>query len=276
MAWTVEQEGFDPAREHDMESIFAIGNGYLGVRGALDTPLPGSQGDLFVAGVYDRKVPKRPYSEREFVAADREDYPYSEIVTFPFPFRLAVTVDGVEVGLAKTRWLDHRRTLDLRRGSLCSYVEYDIDADRRVTIRTQRCASLSDLHLLLQEVTVDLVNHSGEVELSADTTDPDLADNHPHLTPLDCGATDPTLGLQRFRTQASAIEIGIASRVMLDGATAKGLRWRVAASLDEPLTLRRYVAVYTSKDVEDPLAAAIRHIERMRWPDFDDLMAAHV
>jgi alpha,alpha-trehalose phosphorylase len=60
VAWTVEQEGFDPAQEHDMESIFAVGNGYMGVRAALDTPLPGSQGDLFVAGVYDRKAPKRP------------------------------------------------------------------------------------------------------------------------------------------------------------------------------------------------------------------------
>ena len=194
VAWTVEQEGFDPAREHDMESIFAIGNGYVGVRGALDTPLPGSQGDLFVAGVYDRKISKLPYSELEFVAADREGYPYAEIVTLPFPFRLAVTVDGVAVGMAETRWLDHRRTLDLRQGTLCSYVEYDIDADRRVTMRTRRCASLADLHLLLQEVTVHLVNHSGEVELSADTTDPDLADNHPHLEALDCGATDPTLG----------------------------------------------------------------------------------
>ena len=134
-----------------MESIFAIGNGYIGVRGALDTPLPGSQGDLFVAGVYDRKFPKRPYSELEFVASDREDYPYSEIVTFPFPFRLTVTVDGVAVGLAETHWLDHRRTLDLRRGSLRSYVEYDIDADRRVTIQTQRCASLADLHLLCRK-----------------------------------------------------------------------------------------------------------------------------
>jgi trehalose/maltose hydrolase-like predicted phosphorylase len=48
-AWRIEQEGFDPAREHEMESLFTIGNGYLGVRGALDTPLPGSRADLFSA-----------------------------------------------------------------------------------------------------------------------------------------------------------------------------------------------------------------------------------
>ena len=48
IAWRIEQEGFDAARELQMESLFAVGNGYLGVRGALDTPPPGSQCDMFI------------------------------------------------------------------------------------------------------------------------------------------------------------------------------------------------------------------------------------
>jgi hypothetical protein len=44
VAWRIEQKGFDPAREHAVESIFTVGNGYLRVRGTLDSPLPGSQG----------------------------------------------------------------------------------------------------------------------------------------------------------------------------------------------------------------------------------------
>ena len=31
VAWQIEQEGFDPTREHAVESIFTVGNGYLGV-----------------------------------------------------------------------------------------------------------------------------------------------------------------------------------------------------------------------------------------------------
>jgi hypothetical protein len=100
-AWQIEQEGFDSAREHEMESIFTVGNGYLGVRGALDTPLPGSQADLFIAGVYDRKQPERTYSELEFLADGRDDYPYSELVTFPFPVhRFTTQASGFEICLA--------------------------------------------------------------------------------------------------------------------------------------------------------------------------------
>lgn len=67
LAWRIEQEGFDPAREHAMEALFTVANGYLGLRGALDLPMPGSDDDLFVAGIYDRKHPERPYSELEFM-----------------------------------------------------------------------------------------------------------------------------------------------------------------------------------------------------------------
>src|SRR3990167_7093475 len=83
-----------------MESILTVGNGYLAVRGTLDTPVPGSQGDLFIAGVYDRKHPERPYSELEFLTAGRGDYPYSELVSAPFPFRLRLSVDGRPLDLA--------------------------------------------------------------------------------------------------------------------------------------------------------------------------------
>jgi trehalose/maltose hydrolase-like predicted phosphorylase len=127
IAWQIEQEGFDPAREHEMESIFTVGNGYLGVRGALDTPVPGSQGDLFIAGVYDRKHPERPYSELEFLTAGRDDYPYSELVSAPLPFRLRLSVDGVPLDLAGPHWRTHRRLLDLRRGILHGHSVYETD-----------------------------------------------------------------------------------------------------------------------------------------------------
>ncbi|HSE04212.1 MAG TPA: beta-phosphoglucomutase family hydrolase, partial [Methylomirabilota bacterium] len=145
LAWQIEQEGFDPAREHDMESIFTVGNGYLGVRGTLDTPLAGSQGDLFIAGVYDRKHPERPYSELEFLGAGRGDYPYSELVSAPFPFRLRLAVDGRPLDLAGSHWRVHRRVLDLRRGILHGHAVYETEADRRTVVRTRRCASLDDL-----------------------------------------------------------------------------------------------------------------------------------
>jgi beta-phosphoglucomutase family hydrolase len=273
-AWRIEQDGFDPAREHALESVFTVGNGYLGVRGALETPLPGSQGDLFIAGVYDRKHSGRPYSELEFLGMGRDDHAYSELVSAPFPFRLRLSVDDMPLDLGGPHWREHRRALDLRPGILHGRDVYATE-DRRTVVRTRRLASLDDLHLLVQEITVCLENHSGTVRLDATLGDPDLAAHHPHLVPLEVGEVDPAVEVHRFATRASGVEICLAARTTLAGSGTDAVRWSVTATIGEPLTFRRYVVVYTSRDGADPHAAAMAHARGLRWEDFDDALAAH-
>jgi beta-phosphoglucomutase family hydrolase len=275
LAWAIEQEGFDPAREHGVESIFTVGNGYLGVRGALDAPLPGSQGDLFIAGVYDRKHPERPYSELEFLGGDRGDDPYAELVSLPFPFRLHLAVDGQPLDLAGPHGRVHRRRLDLREGLLHGETMYENEADRRTVLRSRRGASLADLHLLLQEVTVCLENHSGTVELDTSLADPDLATHHPHLVPAEAGGPDPARDIQGFTTRASGIAICLAARTTLVGSGQEAVRWRIPARIGEPLTFRRYVVVYTGRDAADPRRAATEHLRALRWEDFEAAVEAH-
>jgi alpha,alpha-trehalose phosphorylase len=276
LAWGIEQEGFDPVREHGVESILTVGNGYLGVRGALDAPLPGSQGDLFIAGAYDRKHPGRPYSELEFLGEGRGDDPHAELVSAPFPFRLRLAVDGQPLDLGGSHWRSQRRRLDLRQGILEAEVAYETEPDRRTVVRSRRGASLADLHLLLQEVTVCLENHSGTVELDASLADPDLATHHPHLVPAEAGETDPAWDIQGFTTHASGIAIGLAARTTLVGSGEDAVRWAVPARIGEPLTFRRYVAVYTSRDgVANPRRAAAEHLRALRWEDYEAALAAH-
>lgn len=275
IAWQIEQEGFDPAREHEMESIFTVGNGYLGVRGTLDSPLPGSQGDLFIAGVYDRKHPERPYSEMEFLAASRGDYPYSELVSAPFPFRLRLTVDGRPLDLAGPQGRTYRRVLDLRRSILHNHSAFELDADRRIDVHSRRCVSMANLHLLLQEMTLCLENFSAPVAIDASLADPDLAVNHPHLTVLKTGEVAPAFQVQRFITQASAIELCLAARTTLVGSGQEAASWEVPGAIGEPLTLRRYVMVFTSRDCAEPVNAAVEHLQALRWEDFEQVFEAH-
>lgn len=275
LAWRVEEEGFDPAREHDMESIFTVGNGYVGVRGALDAPLPGSHADLLIAGVYDRKQASRPYSEVEFLGGGRGDHQHTELVSVPFPLRTRIVVGGVPLDLGGTHFRTHCRTLDLRDGLLSIQTEYVTNVDRRVVVRTRRCASLANLHLLLQEVTIRLANHSTLIEVDTSLEDPDLLTNHPHLSRLSCGEPRDHVELQRYITQASAVEIAVASRTALVSDDVPSVRFRVNGRIGETLTFRRYVAVYTSSDCADPGAVALQHVEALRWEDFDGALAQH-
>jgi trehalose/maltose hydrolase-like predicted phosphorylase len=124
-------------------------------------------------------------------------------------------------------------------------------------------------------VTISLANHSGTVELDASLEDPDLRRNHPHLTPLDHGEVDASLEVRRFATQASGVEICMVARTILEGTERAAVRWRVPGEIGRMLTFRRYVAIATSSDTADPLIATIRHVQGLRWDDFEHAIAAH-
>lgn len=259
-----------------MESIFTVGNGYLGVRGALDTPMPGSQGDLFIAGVYDKKQASLPYSELEFLTPGRGDYPYSELVPFPFPFRIRLSVDGQPLDLMNGPWRGHCRVLDLGKGMLSGHCVYENKQGQRTRVETLRCASLADPHLLLQEIEVTCETYSGHVELSTSIRDPELEYNHPHLVQIEADTTESSLELHLFESKASALKICVASRATLVGSGKDSRSWQVRGVKGETLRFRRYVSVFTSRDGNDPLEQARTHALSRHWDDFANELAAVV
>jgi len=257
MAWRVEEEGFDRARERQMESLFAVGNGYMGARGALDTPPPESQCDLFIAGVYDRKRPDLPYSELEFLAPERGDDPHAELVPLPSPFRLKLAVEGQALDFAGAHGRELRRVLDLRTGVLQIEALYETQGGRRTRVRTRRCASLADPHLLLHEALVGAENHRARIDAAPALEDAHAGERHPHVERVE-HVVEGDLELVRYATRASGIEICIAAR-----------------ALRTPDGLRRFISVFTSRETADPRAAALAHVRSLDWGGFDQLFAAH-
>ena len=54
--WLLIEDGIDPAREHEIESILAIANGYLGTRASIVEGVRFSHPSTFVAGIYVKDV----------------------------------------------------------------------------------------------------------------------------------------------------------------------------------------------------------------------------
>src|SRR3569623_1648945 len=257
ISWRVEQEGFESQRERQMESLFSVGNGYLGVRGGLDSPLPASQCDFFIAGIYDQKRVDLPYSEIEFSTPVRDGNKYAELVPLPFPFQLNISVEGISLDLAGDYGSGFKRVLDLRSGVLHSEANYETPGGRCTAVRTRRCASLADRHLLLQEATVTPENHWGRVEFSASLLESQWATYHPHIELLEHTAT-PETEFVHFQTHSSGFRICIASR-----------------TLRESNVLRRMISVFTSRDQEDPKTASIAHSQSLGWKEFEKYFHEH-
>ena len=52
LGWLLVEEGFTLVREHEIESIFAVANGYIGTRASLEEGSRLSHPVTFAAGIY--------------------------------------------------------------------------------------------------------------------------------------------------------------------------------------------------------------------------------
>ena len=51
--WLISELEFDPQALHHRETVFTIGNGYLGTRGAFEEGYPGDRAATLVHGVFE-------------------------------------------------------------------------------------------------------------------------------------------------------------------------------------------------------------------------------
>lgn len=262
--WLLEIEGFDPAIEPAIEAVFAMVNGYLGVRAAIEEGSPASRAAMFIAGVFNTPAaPQTPELEQ----------PIPEIVVAPDWSQVRIVVEGQELQLGQVELLSQRRVLDMRQGVLLR--EWRVrDATGRVTsLRSLRFASLDDRHALVQLLMLMPENYSGHVLLESNVNGRVANENHVvHLAPV--GARTIMGGeLLTVRTIQSGYTLACAAHADLrdslgaaiDGTaiTTEGLigrRWEWQAAQGHVYELRKFVSVYTSRDLADPDAAVTAHL----------------
>ena len=240
--WTVVENGFTPAREHELESLFAIANGYAGSRGSLAEGSIMSAPATFVAGLFVRELGRTP-----------------ALAVLPDWARLSVSVEGAPLRLDVGRALEHRRVLDMRQGILWREWRHEDSVGRVTKFRELRLASLADRRLLLQSVALTPENYVGAATIDA-TLEGVL--NH-EVQP----------GLTAALATASRLEAPESCGAGSDNPAKSPL----ALSLDPGKTywLDRIVAVCTSRDDDHPAVTARAHAQRAAKTEFLSLVESH-
>lgn len=237
-AWVLVEEGFTLAREHELESLFAFGNGYAGSRGSLAEGSVLSSPATFLAGVFDS-----------------EAGPVSGLAPTADWTRLSATIDGQPLRLDNGHNLEHRRVLDMQQGILWREWRHQNAAGRITRLRMLRLASLADRHLLLQCAIISSENYNGRVSIDAAVTDT--------VTELTGSGTTVAMAVARRIVDS-------AGRRMKQVVGQLSLEVRMG----ETYRLDRMVAVYTSRDTGEPREMAGREVERA-IEDVNGVIAEH-
>ncbi|HDI11763.1 MAG TPA: beta-phosphoglucomutase, partial [Candidatus Acetothermia bacterium] len=128
-AWTVREAPFDPEKQRQMETIFTVGNGYLGTRGTLEERYPGDLPATLISGLYDNTP-----------------LVHTELVNVPNWTSCQLVVEGERFALERGEVLACERELDLREGILRRCVRWRSPKGHTAELLIERWASMAEPH----------------------------------------------------------------------------------------------------------------------------------
>ncbi|QIZ71183.1 beta-phosphoglucomutase [Oxynema aestuarii] len=270
--WVLSETQFDPHHQHHKETVFTVGNGYLGTRGSFEEGYPGAWAATFINGVYD-------------------DVPvvYTELANCPDWLALSIAIEGERFRLDRGEILSYSRQLDLKRGLLDRRVRWRSPGGHTLDLSFERFASLDDRHVLALMVGVTPVDFQGEIEIQSSINGYPENQGIVHWEWVNQGAIgnrDRQLeGVWlHVQTRNSRIQLGMASRIDLRGANDPDIQLKgcegyptiaatFSASPGQTVSLAKVLTVFTTRETPDPAAKAIAHLSERG--DYTELRSRH-
>jgi alpha,alpha-trehalose phosphorylase len=150
-AWSIVETGFSHHWMGCAESIFALSNGFLGIRGTFEEGRPSIEAATFCNG----------FHETWPIVHAEEAYGFARtgqtIVNVPDATLLKLYVDDEPLFLPTARLTEYRRELDFHSGVLVRDMNWSSPAGKQVRITSRRLVSLEHRHLgaISYEVCID-------------------------------------------------------------------------------------------------------------------------
>ena len=159
--WQIIEEGFHPEMNRESESIFSIGNGYMGQRANFEEQYSGDslQGS-YVAGVY--------YPDKTRVGWWKNGYPeyFAKVLNAPNWIGIDISIDGTPVDLATSEIVSFTRILNMREGYLERSFRIAVSGNKRIDFNSRRFVSMAEPDLGIIRYSVKSVDFEGNIDFT--------------------------------------------------------------------------------------------------------------
>ena len=219
--WSLTADALDVGVLAQLESIFALSNGYLGWRGNLDEGEPHGLPGSYLNGVYETHP--LPYAEGGF------GYPESgqSVINVTNGKLIRLTVDDEPFDVRTGVLSAHRVSLDFRTGVLRREVRWESPAGRAIKMTSSRIVSFAQRSVAAVNYEIEVLGRPARVVLQSElianeplplqTTDPRGSWG---LTDVLVGALDRSDGLRvalTHLTRRSGLTVAAAMDHLVEG-----------------------------------------------------------
>ena len=160
--WNIIEKGFHPEFLAQSETMLAVGNGYLGMRGCPEEGGPNAESGTFINGFYET----RP------IVYGEEAYGFAKtgqtIVNVTDSKIIKLFVDDEPFWLPNAHCLRYDRRLNMKSGTLDREILWETPAGKQVLITSRRLVSFVHRHVAAISYHVTLLNAEAPVVISSE------------------------------------------------------------------------------------------------------------
>jgi len=289
--WAVRETGLDLERLAQSESVFALSNGHLGLRGNLDEGEPHALPGTYLNAFWE--VRPLPYAEAGY------GYPEAgeTVVNMTNGKIIRLLVDDSPFDVRYGELLSHERVLDLRSGQLRREAVWRSPTGKKVRVTSRRLVSFAQRAVAAIDYEVEPLEEETTLvvqsELVANEPRPAASDDPRAAaaleSPLECElfATAGDEAVLVHTTKQSGLRAAAAMDHLVDGPEGTRVEpaeaWEdlarvtvtAAAKPGEKLRLTKLIAYGWSAErsapaVRDQVAAAVAGARHSGWQGIED------
>ncbi|WP_151735404.1 glycoside hydrolase family 65 protein ['Paenibacillus yunnanensis' Narsing Rao et al. 2020] len=159
--WSIIEESFDPNTQEISESVFSIGNGYMGGRANFEEQYSGhSLQGSYMAGVY--------YPDKTRVGWWKNGYPeyFAKVLNSTNWIGINIDLDGTPLDLAACTVGEFRRELNMKEGTLSRSFTATLTDGKEVKVESIRIVSMARHEIGAIRYSVTPLNFSGIITVT--------------------------------------------------------------------------------------------------------------
>jgi alpha,alpha-trehalose phosphorylase len=291
--WNVIEKAFHPEFLAQSETMAALGNGYLGMRGCPEEGGPNAENTTLINGFYETWP----------IVYGEEAYGFAKtgqtICNVTDSKIIKLFVDDEPFWLPKASLLSYDRRLNMKSGTLDREIVWETPAGKQVSIRSRRLVSFENRHVAAISYCMTLLNAKASLVISSEMTtgEPGSAidSDDPRLAKAFSGRVlHPRANYSKGRrivlchaTEKSRLTVACATDHALetscphaDKTVCSGdfgqVAFTIDAGPDDPIQLTKYMVYHTSQtaSAEELCGRAEWTLDRVTAQGFQQLLTS--
>src|SRR5215813_9741754 len=166
--WSVIESRFNPDFLAQLETMLALGNGYLGMRGCPEEGGPDAENSTLINGFYETSPIVYPEDAYGFAKTGQT------IVSVTDSKIIKLFVDDEPFRLPTANLVSYDRRLNMKWGTLDREILWETPAGKQVLITSRRLVSFANRHVAAISYRVTLLNTAASLVISSE-----MATNEP-------------------------------------------------------------------------------------------------